>query len=155
MRVLRAKSLSRVQLFVTLTDDSSPAPLPMGCSRQDWSGFPCPLPRDLPTQGLNPGLLWVLHRRQTLPLSRREDHPSLNAPHQFDLHIFRPTIRVRWPCPLVQRKHLSDDAYGMFFQSLNDLFRPARAAPLVSKDLGNRTTSRPPALVSHRLKRDQ
>ena len=39
--------------------------LSMGFSRQDyWSGLPCPPPRDLPTQGLNPGLSncrWILY----------------------------------------------------------------------------------------------
>ena len=34
----------------------------MGLSRQEhWSGLPCPSPGGLPTQGLNPGLLRLLH----------------------------------------------------------------------------------------------
>ena len=40
------------------------APLSMGFSRQEyWSGLPCPPPRDLPNQGLNPGFP---HCRQIL-----------------------------------------------------------------------------------------
>ena len=38
------------------------APLFVEFSRQEyWSGLPCPLPGDLPTQGLNTVLLCVLH----------------------------------------------------------------------------------------------
>ena len=38
------------------------APLSMGFSRQKyWSGLPCPPPGNLPTQGSNPHLLYLLH----------------------------------------------------------------------------------------------
>ena len=44
-RVLCAKSLSPVQLFLTLWTVAHLAPLSMGFSRQDhWSGLPCPPP---------------------------------------------------------------------------------------------------------------
>ena len=42
-----------VQLGATLWTVDSQAPLSMGSSRQEcWSGFPCPLPRDLPNPGV-------------------------------------------------------------------------------------------------------
>ena len=52
---------------------------PWGFSRQEyWRGLPCPSPGDLPTQGLNPG---VLHCRQILyPLSYQGslEHSSIH-----------------------------------------------------------------------------
>ena len=37
----------------------------MGFSRQEnWSGLPYPRPADLPTQGSNPHLLWLLHYKR-------------------------------------------------------------------------------------------
>ena len=49
----RAKSLSRVRLFVTLWTGAHQAPLSMGFSRQEyWSGLPCPPPRTLPDPGI-------------------------------------------------------------------------------------------------------
>ena len=49
---------SHVQLFATLQTVAHQAPLSMRFSRQEyWSGLPFPSPRDLPTQGSNPGLL--------------------------------------------------------------------------------------------------
>ena len=51
-----------VWLFATLWTIACPAPLFTGFSWQEyWSGSPCPLPRDLPVQGLNPCLLSLLH----------------------------------------------------------------------------------------------
>ena len=56
--------LSRVWLFATPRTVARRAPLSMGFSRQEcWSGLPLPPPGDLPTQGLNLGLL---HCRQIL-----------------------------------------------------------------------------------------
>ena len=47
---------SRVQLFVTPWIVAQEAPLSMGFYRQEyWSGWPCPLPGDLPDPGINPG----------------------------------------------------------------------------------------------------
>ena len=44
---------SCIQLFVTLWSVACQAPLSMGFSKQEyWSGLPCLLPGDLPTQGL-------------------------------------------------------------------------------------------------------
>ena len=49
------KSLSRVRLFETLWTIARQAPLSMGFSRQEnWSGFPCPPPGDLPDPGIEP-----------------------------------------------------------------------------------------------------
>ena len=54
--VLYVKSLSRVQLFVTLWTVTPQAPLTMGSSRQEhWRGLPCPSPGDLPDPGIEPG----------------------------------------------------------------------------------------------------
>ena len=52
---MHVKSLSRVQLFVTLWTVVRQAPLSMGFSRQAcWSGFPLPTPGDLPDPGIEP-----------------------------------------------------------------------------------------------------
>ena len=52
------------RLFVTLWTVALQAPLSMGFSRQKyWSGLPFPPPGDLPDQGSNPGLLWLLHQK--------------------------------------------------------------------------------------------
>ena len=49
---------SCVQLLVTAWTVSPQAPLPMGFFRQEhWSGLPFPSPKDLPDQGVEPGLL--------------------------------------------------------------------------------------------------
>ena len=61
---VKVKSLSRIWFFVTPWTVAYQAPLSMRFSRQEyWSGLPFPSPGDLPTQGLNPGLL---HWSQTL-----------------------------------------------------------------------------------------
>ena len=45
--------LSHVQLFVTPWTVACQAPLSMGFSRQEyWSGWPCPLPGDFPSPGV-------------------------------------------------------------------------------------------------------
>ena len=55
---VRVKSLSCVQLFVTLQTVARQAPLSLGFSRQEyWSGLPCPPPGDLPDPGIEPGSL--------------------------------------------------------------------------------------------------
>ena len=52
----KVKSLSRVQLFVTLWTIAYQAALSMGFSRQGyWSGLPFPSPGDLPNPGIEPG----------------------------------------------------------------------------------------------------
>ena len=52
------KSLSCVQLFVTLWAVAHQAPLSMGFSRQKyWSGLPWPPPGDLPNPGIEPSSL--------------------------------------------------------------------------------------------------
>ena len=46
---------SRIQLFVTPWTVARQALLSMGFSRQeDWSGWPCPPPGDLPDPGIKP-----------------------------------------------------------------------------------------------------
>ena len=53
---MKVKSLSRVQLFVTLWTVAYQAPLSMGFSRQEyWSGSPFPSPGDLPDPEIEPG----------------------------------------------------------------------------------------------------
>ena len=53
---LKVKSLSRVQIFVTLWTVALQAPPSMGFSRQDYrSGLPFPSPGDLP----DPGIEWA------------------------------------------------------------------------------------------------
>ena len=52
---MRAKSLSRVRLFVTPWTVARQAPPSMGFSRQEyWSGLPCPPPEDLPDPEIEP-----------------------------------------------------------------------------------------------------
>ena len=49
---------SHVRLFVTLWTVARQGPQSMGFSRQeDWSGLPCPLPRDVPNPGNKPSSL--------------------------------------------------------------------------------------------------
>ena len=55
-------SFSPVLLFVTPWTIARQAPLSMGFSRREyWSRLPCPPLGDLPTQGSNPGLLYLLY----------------------------------------------------------------------------------------------
>ena len=52
---VRVCALSRVQLFCDPVDYSPPAPLTMGCPRQEYrSGLPFPSPGDLPDPGFKP-----------------------------------------------------------------------------------------------------
>ena len=52
---VKVKSLSRVQLFVTVWTVAHQAPQSMGFSRQEyWSGLPFPSPGDLPGPGIKP-----------------------------------------------------------------------------------------------------
>ena len=52
----KEKSLSCVQLFVTLWTVAYQAPLSIKFSRQEyWSGLPFPSPGDLPNPGIEPG----------------------------------------------------------------------------------------------------
>ena len=62
---------SHVRLFVTPRTVACQPPLSMGFSRQAyWNGLPYPPPGDLPTQGLNPSLLCLLHwQAGSLPLA--------------------------------------------------------------------------------------
>ena len=64
-----AKSLSRVQLFVTPCTVAHLAPLSMGFSRQEyWSGLPCPPSGDLPDPGIEPTSLNLHWQVGSLPL---------------------------------------------------------------------------------------
>jgi len=52
----------------------------MGFLRQEyWSGLPFPTPGDLPNQGLNPYLLWLLHCRQSLYSLSHQGSPKNGA----------------------------------------------------------------------------
>ena len=62
-----AKSLSCVQLFATLWTEAHQAPLSMGSSRQEYrSGCHALLQGVFLTQGLNLGLMQLLHCRWSL-----------------------------------------------------------------------------------------
>ena len=64
---------SLTQLFATPGTVALKAPLSMEFSREeDWSGFPCPPPRDLPNSGLNPSLL---HCRQIFYILSHQGRP--------------------------------------------------------------------------------
>ena len=53
---MKVKSLSGVQLFVTLWTVAYEASLSMGFSSQEyWSGLPLPSPGELPNPGIEPG----------------------------------------------------------------------------------------------------
>ena len=53
---MKAKSLSRVRLFVIPWMVAYPSPPSMGFSRKEyWSGVPFPSPGDLPNPGIEPG----------------------------------------------------------------------------------------------------
>ena len=53
--LVRAKSLSHIQLFVTPWTVARQAPLSMGFSRQEyWNGLPFPPPGNLPNPGIKP-----------------------------------------------------------------------------------------------------
>ena len=68
-------ALSCVRLFATPWTVACRAPLPMGCSRQEyWSGLPCPPPGDLPDPGIKPASPAL--QAGSLPLSHRGS-PSL------------------------------------------------------------------------------
>ena len=55
---MRAKSLSRVQLFATPWTVTHKPPLSMGFSREEyWSGWPCSSSGDLPNPGTEPEFL--------------------------------------------------------------------------------------------------
>ena len=73
------KSTITNQLFVTPWTVAHQAPVSMGFSRQEsWSGLTFPPPGDVPNQGLNPCLLWLLHCSQILyPLTPGK--PSLHS----------------------------------------------------------------------------
>ena len=62
-------SVSCVRLFVTPRTVACQVPSSTGFSRQEyWGGLSTSCPGDLPDQGLNPGLLSLLHCRQILYL---------------------------------------------------------------------------------------
>ena len=99
--------LCSVLFFVTLWTVTHQAPLSMEFSREEyWSGLPCPPPRDLPAQGLNPRLLRLLHwQADSLPLCHLGRHSLSNSfvlilSSQWLLHILRtkptPTQGLPW-----------------------------------------------------------
>ena len=70
----QVKSLTCVLLFPAPWTIACQAPPSMGfCRQEDWSGWPFPSPRILPTQGSNPGLP---HCRQTLYQLSHQEIPS-------------------------------------------------------------------------------
>ena len=64
---LCAQLLGRIRLFAALWTVVCQAPLSMEFSRLEyWSGLPCPFQGIFPTQGVNLGLLRLLHHRWIL-----------------------------------------------------------------------------------------
>ena len=60
-RVYMLSHFSRIWLLLTLWTIAYQARLSVGFSRQEyWSGFPCPPPRNFPTEGSNPCVLHLL-----------------------------------------------------------------------------------------------
>ena len=78
--------LSHVRLFATLWTIACQASLFMEFSRQEhWSGLPFPTQGDLPNQGSNPRLLYLLHWRvDSLPLCHLG---NLNILYMWNLKI--------------------------------------------------------------------
>ena len=71
---LQSVSLSVMSNSATLWIVALQAPLSMGFSRQEyWNGLPLPSPRDLPSPGLNPGLL---HGRQIIYSLSQQGSPK-------------------------------------------------------------------------------
>ena len=54
MSVCMLSHFSHVQLFSALWTVAHQAPLSTEFSNQDWSGLPCPPPRDIPYPGIKP-----------------------------------------------------------------------------------------------------
>ena len=55
-----AKSLQSCPTLCDLIDGRPPGPLSLGFSRQEnWSGWPCPPPMDLPNPGIKPTVSYV------------------------------------------------------------------------------------------------
>ena len=82
---VHTKSLSCVQLFVTIWTVAHQAPLSVGFSRQEyWSGLPAQalLQGIFPSQGLNSHLLCLLHQQaDSLPLVPPGKPNIDNIPH--------------------------------------------------------------------------
>ena len=67
-------------------------------------GFHAPFQEIFPTQGLNPSLLWLPHCKQTLAEPPGKTMPLLSIPLLSDRRVFKLTLRIQWPCPLVQQE---------------------------------------------------
>ena len=99
--VLKVKSLSHVQLFVTLWAIVHQAPQSMGFSRQEyWSRLPFPSPGDLPNSGIKPRSpayagrcfnLWATKGTNTIrevPTSRNNHLPKASLPTAITLGLW-------------------------------------------------------------------
>ena len=89
--IVKAKSLSRVRLFVTPWTVAYQASQSMEFSRQEyWSGLPFPSPGDLPNPGIEPESLAL--QAVSLPLSHREAQLSHREGYWLSslkrLHLF-------------------------------------------------------------------
>ena len=77
-----AKLLSHVQLFATPWTVAHQAPLSMGFSRQEyWAELPCPPPRDLPNQEIEPASPAL--QTDSLLMSQQESPNPKKGPIQF------------------------------------------------------------------------
>ena len=98
---------SHVQLFVTPWTIACQAPPSMGFSRQEsWSGLSFSTPGDLPNPGLEPTLLYILHRQAgSLPLAPSGKSSGIFSSAQFSRSVMSDSLRphesqhTRPPCP--------------------------------------------------------
>ena len=90
LNYVHAWVLSCVLLFVTSWTLACQAPLFMGLSWQAyWNGLLFPAPGDLPSQGLNPSLLHLLHwHMDSLPLSHLGSPLYYVKTQQKDSHLW-------------------------------------------------------------------
>ena len=87
---------SRVWLFVTTRTAAHQTPLPMGFSRQEyWSGFPCPLPEDLPNPGVESALVgWFFTTSATWEIPTKHGTILSDTAQFIFLKIAVPVIPV-------------------------------------------------------------
>ena len=96
------ESLSRVRLFGTPWTVARQASLSMEFSSHEyWSGLPFSSPVDLPSPGIDPGLLQILYR-----LSYRKSFSCLIPPYSY-YYIITKCLYIWGPiCILTQQKHI-------------------------------------------------
>ena len=109
-------SWCHVQFFATPWTVARQAPLSMGFPRQEyWSRVPFPSPGDLPSWGIKPADLHVLHCRQVLsPLS---DQAKLNHMYKAEFMSFR----IDWLDLLAVQRTLQESSVAPQSKSISSL----------------------------------